>query len=257
MLSAFRMQYRVITALVIREINTRYGRENIGFLWIIGEPILFVAGVTIAWSAMRPALEHGLPMPAIVLSGYVPLTMWRHCLGRSVKAYESNGALMFHRQVTPFDIITARCFLEIIGVLMAAGVVLLGGLAVGAMAWPMDWGLVYLGLLMQAAFSYATALLAASASEYSDVVERSVSIIGYLSIPFSGAFTMVDWLSPNYRQILLWSPSVNNVEMIRAGMFGAGAHAHYDLVYDIWITVALILTGLFLTSRVRSRILVQ
>jgi len=84
-----------------------------------------------------------------------------------------------------------------------------------------------------------------------------VSIIGYLSIPFSGAFTMVDWLSPNYRQILLWSPSVNNVEMIRAGMFGAGAHAHYDLVYDIWITIALILTGLFLTSRVRSRILVQ
>ena len=74
MLDAFRLQFRVMSALVLREINTRYGRENIGFFWIIGEPILFVAGVTVVWSAMRPALEHGLPMPAIVLSGYVPLT---------------------------------------------------------------------------------------------------------------------------------------------------------------------------------------
>ena len=170
MLSAFRMQYRVITALVIREINTRYGRKNIGFLWIIGEPILFVAGVTIAWSAMAPALERGLPMPAIVLSGCVPLTMWRHCSGRAIKAFTSNGVLVFHRQITPFDIITARCLLEIAGVVLAPAVVVLG------------------------------------------------------------AFTMVDWLSPNYREILLWSSSVNNVEMIRAGMFGAGAHAHYDLI---------------------------
>ena len=151
MLYAFRLQSRVISALVLREISTRYGRENIGFLWIIGEPIMFVAGVTVVWSAMRPALEHGLPMPAIVLSGYVPLTMWRHCLGRSVKAFESNGALMFHRQITPLDIITARCFLEVVGVLMAAAIVFAGGMVVGAIAWPVDWGLVYLGLLFRPA----------------------------------------------------------------------------------------------------------
>ena len=198
MLNAFRLQFRVISALVIREISTRYGRENIGFLWIIGEPIMFVAGVTIVWSAIRPAFEHGLPMPAIVLTGYVPLTMWRHCLGRSVKAYESNGALMFHRQVTPLDIITARCFLEVIGVIMAAAIVMAGGLLVGAMAWPVDWGLIYLGLLLQASFSYATGLLVASASEYSDIFERAVSILSYLSIPLSGAFTMVDWLHSEF-----------------------------------------------------------
>ncbi|MGI4747326.1 MAG: hypothetical protein ACRYFY_14990 [Janthinobacterium lividum] len=48
-----------------RELHTRYGRETIGFLWIIGEPILFCGGVTILWTAMRPTHEHGLPMTAI------------------------------------------------------------------------------------------------------------------------------------------------------------------------------------------------
>lgn len=257
MLNAFRMQSRVIEALIIREISTRYGRENIGFLWLIGEPILFVAGVTIVWSIMRPALEHGLPMAAIVLTGYVPLTMWRHCLGRAIKAYEANGALMFHRQVTPFDIITARCFLEIVGVVLAGAVVMAGGMLMSAIAWPADWGLIYVGLLMQAAFSYATALLIASASEYSDIAERSVAVLGYLAIPFSGAFTMVDWLSPNFQNVLLWSPSVNNVEMIREGMFGGGAHAHYDFTYDVWITGLMIIIGLYLTLNVRARILVH
>ena len=132
-----------------------------------------------------------------------------------------------------------------------------GGLILGSIAWPVNWGLVYLGLIFQAAFGYATALLVASASEYSDIVERSVSILGYLAIPFSGAFSMVDWVSPSFQTVLLWSPSVNNVELIRAGVFGASAHAHYDLVYDTWMTSLLTVIGLFLTLRVRGRILVQ
>ena len=140
----FALQCRVIYALILREIHTRYGRENIGFLWVIGEPILFCAGVTIVWSAMRPAHEHGLPVAAIVITGYVPLTMWRHCVGRSVKAFEANGALLFHRHVSPLDIITARVLLEILGTLMAGGIVMLATMLVGAMEAPVDFGLLYL-----------------------------------------------------------------------------------------------------------------
>lgn len=90
----FRSQFQVIYALIMREIHTRYGRENLGFLWVIGEPILFCAGVAILWTAIRPSHEHGLPMTAIVITGYVPLTMWRHCLGHSIKAFEANGSLL-------------------------------------------------------------------------------------------------------------------------------------------------------------------
>jgi len=31
----WRIQARVIGALMIRELNTRFGRDNIGFLWIM------------------------------------------------------------------------------------------------------------------------------------------------------------------------------------------------------------------------------
>ena len=258
--SAFKamlVQGRVIWALLLREMTTRYGRENLGFLWIVGEPILFCGGVAIAWTAMRPAHEHGLPVTAIVITGYVPLTMWRHCIGRAVKAYESNGSLLFHRHVTPLDIITARCILEVAGTIMAGMIVSTVAILVGFMSPPVNIGLVYVGLIYQGAFCYASALLIASLSEMSDLIEKMVQVISYLAIPFSGAFTMVDWVPKNFQFILLWSPSVNNVEMIRGGQFGSSAHPIYDLTYDTWMTALLLVIGIGLTLRVRRFLVVQ
>lgn len=256
-LRSARLQIQVIIALVMREIHTRYGRENIGFLWVIGEPILFCGGVAILWTAIRPAHEHGLPMTAIVITGYVPLTMWRHCIGRAVKAFEANGSLLFHRQVTPLDIITSRVVLEVLGTLMAGVIVVAGAMAMGFMEAPVDPGLIYLGLFFHIMFSYASALLIAALSEKSELVEKSVQVISYLSIPFSGTFTMVDWVPVAFQPFLLWSPPVHNLEMIRAGQFGQGIHPHYDIVYDAWITGLLVLIGLSLTLRVRRHIVVQ
>jgi capsular polysaccharide transport system permease protein len=254
---AFNVQWRVLGALMIREMNTRYGRENIGFLWVVGEPILFCAGVAIVWTAIRPSHEHGLPMTAFVVTGYVPLTIWRHCIGRAVKAFDANGSLLFHRQVTPLDIITTRVALEVIGTIMAGIVVTLGAIAVGMMEPPVDIGLIYLGMIYQSLFSFAAALIVASLSEVSDLIEKSLSVLMYLALPFSGAFVMVDWIPYKYQYILLASPSVQNVEMIRGGQFGPTAHAHYDVIYDSWITALLILIGISLTLRVRRHLVVQ
>ena len=237
--------------------NTRFGRENIGYFWIVGEPILFCGGVAIAWTAMRPSFDHGLQTTAIVITGYVPLTMWRHSIGRAVKAFESNGSLLFHRQVTPLDIIISRWVLEAVGTTAAGILVAVAAILTGFMSVPDDIGLVYLGIFYQALFCFASALIIAALSEVSEIVEKFMTVLLYLSLPFSGAFVMVSWVPKSFQSILLWSPSVHNVEMIRAGQFGPGAHAQYDIFYDSWITGLLMLLGLSLTLRVRRHITIQ
>ena len=37
---AFRTQLRVIGALTLREMSSRFGKENLGYLWLFGEPAL-------------------------------------------------------------------------------------------------------------------------------------------------------------------------------------------------------------------------
>lgn len=253
----FGLQARVIFALLLRELHTRFGRENIGFLWMIGEPILFCGGVTIMWTLIRPSHEHGLPVTAFVITGYVPLTLWRHCLGRAVKAFEANGSLLFHRQVTPLDIIVGRVILEVAGTLMAAVILIVVSIICGFMKPPQDYSMIYLGMCLHIGFCLASSLIVAAVSEMSDIVEKSVQVISYIAIPFSGAFTMVDWLPPKFRWWLLWSPSVQNIEMIRRGQFGIGARAHYNIGYDVSVTFLMTLLGLFLVLNARKHIEVQ
>jgi capsular polysaccharide transport system permease protein len=257
LLESFLMQGRVIWALLLREMQTRYGRENIGFLWIVGEPIMFCAGVAILWTLIRSAHEHGLPMTAFVVTGYVPLTMWRHCISRSLKAFESNGSLLFHRQVTPLDILYARVVLEVVGTLIAGTLVAFGAILVGFMEPPKDIGLLYLGLGYHIFFCLGSALLIASLSERSDFLERIIGALMYLSLPWSGAFAMVSWVPERYQWILLLSPSVQDLEMIRGGEFGSGSHPIYDLSYATWSIGLMCLMGLSLTLRSRRFIIVQ
>ena len=251
------LQIKVIGALTFRELNTRYGRENIGFLWVIGEPILFCGGVSILWTIIRPPYDNGVPMTAFVITGYIPLTIWRHCVGRAVKAFDANGSLLFHRQVTPTDIILTRVCLEVIGTLTAGLVIYCIAIFFGYIKPPINLVLVYVGLSYQVAFSLASALLIASLSEMSELVEKFVSVLMYLSLPFSGAFTMVSWLPKALQKIVLFSPSVHSLEMIRSGQFGPSLEAHYSYGYATYSIFIMMLMGMFLTSKIRAYIVIH
>ena len=257
LLQCLKTQLRVISALVFRELNTRFGRENIGFLWFIGEPVLFCGGVSILWTIIRPPYDNGIPMTAFVITGYVPLTLWRHCISRALRAFGANGSLLFHRHVTPLDIILARVIIEVMGTLIAGVLVSYGAIMLGYMKPPADIGLVYAGLAYQTGFSLAAALLVSALSEMSELVEKFMAVVLYLSLPFSGAFTMAAWLPKTFQDITLYSPSVHATEMIRAGEFGGAFEYHYSFAYATWSIVVILVVGLILTLNVRKYIVVQ
>ena len=89
------VQRRVIHALMIRELMTRFGRENIGFLWIMVEPLLFAVLVGLVWRVMKGPEEHGIGIIAFVVTGYIPITLFRHGVARSVS--RSGAAVMAQR----------------------------------------------------------------------------------------------------------------------------------------------------------------
>jgi len=62
------IQTRVIGALVMREIITRYGRHNIGFMWVFVEPMMFTGGVL---GMLDPRFNH-----AWIVFGVFTTTVW-------------------------------------------------------------------------------------------------------------------------------------------------------------------------------------
>jgi capsular polysaccharide transport system permease protein len=247
------IQRRVIAALLMREIITRYGRHNIGFLWLFVEPMMFTVGVTIMWNTLRDTHGSGIPITAFAVTGYSSLLMWRNCIGKSIKAITPNFSLMYHRNVRVIDIFFSRILLEIAGASISFAVLTLAFSAIGWMDLPVNILGVSLGWVLLAWFGTAMGLTMGALSERSEFVVKIWHPISYIMMPVSGVFFMVDWLPPEYRDIVLTLPMVHGVELIREGYFGGLVPAHYDLGYMSVICMFLSFLGLALVREVGRR----
>jgi len=246
-----RVQVKVVQALTSRELMTRFGRENIGFLWIMAEPLLFAGLVGIVWTFVRGPEAYGIGVLAFVVSGYIPLTFLRHSFGRSASIFVANSALLYHRQVKVLDFIFVRVLIEAVGAMMAflfAGIVL-GFL--GLFPFPADIGALVAGWAIYVFFGLSVCTILAPLSEVSEVVEKLIPVSVYIAIPFSGVFNLAAWLPPNVRESLMWSPLVSGMELMRYGIFGPVVTPYYDLPKAIGISLVCLLIGLILCRRVR------
>jgi capsular polysaccharide transport system permease protein len=114
-----------------------------------------------------------------------------------------------------------------------------------------------MGLVYYSFFSLGCALLIAPLSERSDLVEKLIAVLMYLSLPLSGVFGMVSWFPQSVRGVLLASPSVQALEMIRGGQFGPASHPLFNLPYATASIGVMCVVGLSLTLRSRRFIVVQ
>jgi capsular polysaccharide transport system permease protein len=253
----WRIQTRVITALMIRELNTRFGRENIGFLWIMVEPMLFAGLVAIVWRFMRGPEEHGVPIVAFIITGYIPITLFRNSIARCISIFVANGSLLYHRQIKIVDFIFVRFLIEMLGGMMAYAFI--GSVLVYFDLFPVpaDIGLLLTGWLLYSLFTLSICFLVAPLSEVSEVVEKFMPVTTYIMIPFSGTFNMVSWLVPAARNVMIWSPPVNAMEMMRYGVFGDHVRPYFDATVPIVFSAVCIGIGLILCHRVRRRLVVE
>ena len=142
------IQGRVIGALLMREVLTRYGRHNIGFLWLFIEPMVFTLGVTTFWMLTRSVHGSDLPIVAFAVTGYSSVLMWRNMPARCMNAIEPNLSLMHHRNVKVIDIFGARLLLEAAGVTTSFVALTLVFTALGWMTLPENVLLVAAGWLL-------------------------------------------------------------------------------------------------------------
>jgi capsular polysaccharide transport system permease protein len=132
------IQWRVVGALLIREIYTRFGRESLGFAWIVAEALVFALPVLFVWRAVRDPNEHGLSLMPFLWSGYLPLLLFRHLGGRILLFIRANVPLLYHERVKIFDVFLARAVLEIFSNLTALIVSFAVFYAIGAVDVPRD-----------------------------------------------------------------------------------------------------------------------
>lgn len=254
LLRSWRIEWRVIWALVLREILTRYGRHNIGFLWLFVEPMTFTLGVTTLWSVTKAVHGANLPIVAFAVTGYSSVLLWRNMPARCIGSLLPNLSLLYHRNVRPIDVYLSRLTLEAAGATMSFCFLTVFFHFIGWLELPEDVLVVAAAWCLIAWFGMSLGILLGALSEFSETVEKIWHPVSYLMFPLSGAAFLVDALPVQAQQLILYLPMVDGVEYLRHGYFGSQVVTHYDLGYTILMNTFLTLLGLAVTRVVSRRV---
>jgi capsular polysaccharide transport system permease protein len=254
MLAALADHSKIVQALILREIITRYGRRGLGFIWLVGEPLMFIFGVIIIWTYVKAPYQHGLKIAPFVMTGYVCLLMLRHLISYSMGAVTGNVGLLYHQKIKVLHVYLSRYILEFAGSSMSFMISYLVLLAFGQITLPHDILLIYWGWFSLFVFATGLAMVISAVAMEFDVVQRLVPVLMYLMLPFSGVFVMASWLPEHYRHYFLFFPMPHAIEMIRSGVFGEFVETYYDPLYPVFWGAVLLVIGLVLMARAKEHI---
>lgn len=248
------VQGRVIGALILRELHTRYGRENIGYLWLILEPMLLASMIALIHSRAHRITGGDIEPIAMSIVGYCNFMTFRSIFGRAEGAIESNLPLLYHRTVKPWDILVARALLETAGTWLAFFILIGLAIATGFSNPPVRPAILLAGMVSMVLLSMGGAFVICGITHDNKALGRLVHPFTYIMMPLSGAFFAMDAMPGPIRDILLYNPLPHVFETLRHGWFRASKATYIDPVYlGCWI-LGLWLVGLLLLSVVRRRI---
>lgn len=247
-----KIQGRVIWALTMREVVTRFGREGLGSIWLLAEPAMFIVGVMIIFSHIEN--NPGYSIAEYLAVSYPTLLFWRNGTGRVTKAIEINRALLHHQPIRPIDIIYSRILLEFSGSAASFFVLFVILMYLGICKWPSDILTMAIGYVLVIWFSFAFVLIMAALAEMSETVERMSHIILYLMLPFSGVFIPLYTLPTIYRDALMYFPLIDAVEYFHHGYYGDRMQTYYNMPYTVIAILALTFFAYRLTELAIRRV---
>ena len=243
------IQKRVIGALLMREIITRYGRNNIGFLWLFVEPLMMTLLIVMMWKFLRADQLSSLNIVAFTLTGYPMAMMWRNASNRAIGAISANASLLYHRNVRVLDTIFSRVLLEVAGATIAQIAIMALLLAVRWIEWPADIFYMLMAWILMALFALGLGLVICSIAFKFEAFGKLWSTLSFIMLPLSGAFFFVASLPHQAQEYLLWIPMVHGTEMFRQGYFGSSVLTLENPWFLLLCDLVLLFVGLALVAK--------
>ncbi|UCH75346.1 MAG: ABC transporter permease [Rhodospirillales bacterium] len=252
--ASLRVQLRVVHALLLREINTRFGQYRFGYVWAVAEPITHVVVLSFIFGIRSRTAAEGVEFPIFLATGIIPFVAFRNMVTRTMATVEANRALYTYPQVRPFDTLIARFVLEVVIYSLVFVLFMVGAGWVGFDVAVQDPLVVLVVFLALGLLGLGVGALACVLNDVLPDVAQMVPIILRPLYFISGIFFSVEVIPAEYRVWLLWNPVLHALELIRGHYFDA-IEAHYgDPLYLAAWTFACLSFGLLTFHVYRNRL---
>lgn len=253
-LEGFGTQVRVMNALLLREIQTRFGRAKLGYLWAFIEPVLHILVFFTLWSFRGQTTMDGLPLELFLITGFLPYFAFSQTYSGCVGAARSGGSMLLHPNVTPFDLLFVTAILEgltrltvfilLLAIAWLAGiefaVVDPGGIMLAFfMIWLIGFGL---GCTIEAFSSIVVTL--------SKVMSMGIRLLYFTS----GVMFPITTMPPAVQELLFYNPLVHLIATIRYGFLTTPPLDAITLTYPFAVMIGLVTFGLIAVRALQRRL---
>lgn len=243
---ALAVQQRVVHALFLRELRTRFGKYRLGYFWAVLEPALHLAVNLLIFGYFMSRAMPTISFSVFLVNGIVPYMMATGIALRSLNAIEANQGLLSYRPVHPVDTILARALLEtlIYAAVYTLLMVLLWlcGETVQVDNFPMLVGVWLMLALLGVGMGLIFMVLGHASPEMDKLLPIAIKPLYFVS----GIMFSVQIIPAEYHWLVDWNPLLHAFELMRHAVFPAYPLYGISFVYLAGFTLCSLGLGLLL-----------
>jgi capsular polysaccharide transport system permease protein len=251
------IRWRVIYAIMLRDIRTRFGHTKLGYFWAIMEPIthlLTLGSIFYAMNHSPPPVGDDLFL--FYITGLVPFLMFSHVSHDVMSAAEANNAMLQLPIVKRTDIIAAHALRQFATELVVGIIIFSIAALLGQRGLPADLPTAFAGVtllwLLAVGIGAFNLVVVELFPSYETLYAAIVRLLYLLSGIYFSPMAMPDWI----RDLLVWNPVLQGIELFRSGFFPQYAPHWLDVNYLLLWVVASLGVGFALERSTRARMVV-
>jgi capsular polysaccharide transport system permease protein len=248
-------QGRILVALMLRDIKTRFGGNEFGFLLAVAWPLTHVLLLIIINAGLGRAAPYGDSAALWFATGVVPFMAFQYMSRFISMGIVLNRPLLSFPIVKITDLLFSRALVEV----LSAGLVVL---VVSAIFWAFGIDFMPLDLVQASLALLAMMLLGLGFGVINAIIAAAFPfwITGYALLMMifwfaSGIVFVPDALPENIRTPLSFFPPLQGVEWMRSAYYEGYGATILDKTYLISSALVTLFIGLALERLVRGKLL--
>lgn len=249
------VQIRVLFALLLREMATRYGRSAGGYVWAFIEPAATITLLTLVFSQIsrHPAL--GTNFPIFFATGYLAFHIYLDISRGVSAAIQANRALLVFPRVTLLDVVIARFLLHFMTSIVVAFIIISAILIYFDHSAPIDLRSLFVAVTYASLLGLGVGALNCVLFAFSPTWKRTFTIVNRPLFLISGIFYTYEVLPEAAQRLIWWNPLIHVTATTRRGFYAEYEPSFVSPVYVFIVALGALLLGILLLQTLRGRVL--
>ncbi|WP_371039405.1 ABC transporter permease [Rhodosalinus sp. FB01] len=247
--------FRSVAALILREMESSYGRSPGGYLWALIEPVAAIALMSVVFELIFRAPSLGSNFPLFFATGFMPFLLYMTVSQTTSTAIRYSRPLLEYPAVTFLDALVARVALNTLTNLVVSALVLWGIVLIYRLNPILDWSAIFLSMAMGVSLAFGVGTMNCYLISQFQIWERVWAVLNRPLFLVSAVLFIPEDVPTQYRDILMLNPVASVVTEMRKGFYATYEAVHVRPLYVFSVAGVLATLGLFLLIRNHKQIM--